>query len=622
MVETPWGDADALRAQKLAPGPGGSAAEVAESQRRRLLAAMIASVAERGYEETGVADLAGISGVSPRSFYQHFESKHDCFLAAVEGALALAEDRILGTSKDSDWKREVRSRMLAFATFAVEHPAVTKVLLVEAQAAGGEAAERVDAAVLRVEHAFEQRLEGTGLPGAFPREMIVAGLAATIDGVRTRLLDGQTRRLPEFVEQLASFLLELEPPSRPLRVAVRPPERRREEREAGDHAERALRAFESLLTEEDLAEISMEQVAKRAGMSRRTLYANFASREELLLAAVDGAAMQAVAAALPAYRRTSNPAKGVFQAFSALFGMLASRPHLAHLLLVGVRQGGAAALARRSETLRLLDPVLSAGVPAHQRPVSVQIASEALLDGLLGLAARRMSESGAGALAGLVPISSFMVLVPVIGAEQATAAAEGRSYRKPPPAVAEAVLRASARRVSDRLLVAISQAPMTAAELAEETLLSPEETEEQIQILVANGVIEALEPERGPQASRYGPAWGRMDTEEAGERGQAEREAISLEVGRVIQADVEEAFRAGTFDAREDRFLVRVPIWLDEQGWEELLHHLDRALEGSIGIQRRASERLRALGDPDAGSPGRLLFVSFEAPHDGEGATG
>ena len=72
MVVTPWGNSESLRSMKLPPGPAHSAQEVTANQRRRLLAAIVASVAAQGYAETGVADLSELSGVSPRSFYQHF----------------------------------------------------------------------------------------------------------------------------------------------------------------------------------------------------------------------------------------------------------------------------------------------------------------------------------------------------------------------------------------------------------------------------------------------------------------------------------------------------------------------------------------------------------------------
>lgn len=614
MVTTPWGDSDQLRSTKLPPGPANSAREVGENQRQRLLGAMVASVAAKGYEDTGVAGLAEIAGVSPRSFYQLFESKRDCFLAALRETLTFALEGILAEASATEWRKEGRSRIEAFVSFVLEQPAAARMLLVEAYAAGSESSEIVDEAIRGLEQTLVRRLEECGLPRSMPREIVIGAIGATIATARAHLLRGHLRRLPRTAEELASFLLGFEPPARPLRVAARAPDRREEEREAGDHAERALRAFEAQLTEHSFAQITMGQVAERAGMSVRTLYANFADRHELMLAAVDAAAMQAVAVMLPAYRRSPSPAEGVRAAFSSLFSMLASRPNLAHLLLIATREGGAPAFERRAEVLRQIEPLLSVGVPAHRRPISVRVASEALLNAVLEVGARRLAEAGAEGLPGLVAICSFMILSPVLGTEQATAAAEGKSYRKPPLAVAEGFLNASARSFDETLVVALGDGPKSAAELVEKTLLSREEVDYQIQALQADGVITPVESEDPAEEPRYRGLWARMSTEEAGGHSRAERETLSLEIGQVIKAEVEEAVTAGTFDAREDRFLVRLPVWLDEQGWEELARHLDSSLNKSLEIQQRAVARLKAAGDLEAGIAGRLLLVTFEVP--------
>jgi AcrR family transcriptional regulator len=83
MVRTPWGDADTLRDRKLQPGKRLPAEEVARNQRERLFAALVAVVAEKGYEATRVEDLLELSGVSRSAFYEHFSDKQDCLLAAI-----------------------------------------------------------------------------------------------------------------------------------------------------------------------------------------------------------------------------------------------------------------------------------------------------------------------------------------------------------------------------------------------------------------------------------------------------------------------------------------------------------------------------------------------------------
>src|ERR1700761_2659831 len=84
MVKTPWGDAATLRARMMRPGRGTPRDEAERNQRERLFAAMVATVAEKGYEATTVADLVQLSGVSRSAFYRHFADKEECFLTAAE----------------------------------------------------------------------------------------------------------------------------------------------------------------------------------------------------------------------------------------------------------------------------------------------------------------------------------------------------------------------------------------------------------------------------------------------------------------------------------------------------------------------------------------------------------
>ena len=64
---TPWGPADRLRERRLRPGPSHSREDRTRNQRERMMAAMVAAAAERGYAGTRVADVLEIAGVSRSS---------------------------------------------------------------------------------------------------------------------------------------------------------------------------------------------------------------------------------------------------------------------------------------------------------------------------------------------------------------------------------------------------------------------------------------------------------------------------------------------------------------------------------------------------------------------------
>src|ERR687889_66607 len=70
---------------------------VRESQRGRLLGAMAACVGESGYADVSVADVIARAGVSRKTFYEHFDNKLECFLAAYDAGV----DAMLGAIDDA-----------------------------------------------------------------------------------------------------------------------------------------------------------------------------------------------------------------------------------------------------------------------------------------------------------------------------------------------------------------------------------------------------------------------------------------------------------------------------------------------------------------------------------------
>jgi AcrR family transcriptional regulator len=63
-------------AEALAAEPAG--------HRERLIAAMAASIEEKGFRDTTVADVVRIARTSRRNFYEHFADRDACFLALFD----------------------------------------------------------------------------------------------------------------------------------------------------------------------------------------------------------------------------------------------------------------------------------------------------------------------------------------------------------------------------------------------------------------------------------------------------------------------------------------------------------------------------------------------------------
>lgn len=75
--------------------------------------------------------------------------------------------------------------------------------------------------------------------------------------------------------------------------------------------------------------------------------------------------------------------------------------------------------------------------------------------------------------------------------------------------------------------------------------------------------------------------------------GEDRRELSELAMSLVVH-DVVRAFEADTFDSYTDRYLTRLPMSLDRQGWEELSKAQDEMLQRAFDIQAESDERRRA----------------------------
>ena len=136
--------------QRLPRGRHGLSRDaVTSSQRERILDSMVEVVAELGYPETRVVDVIKRAGVSRKTFYELFDDREDCFLAAYDMALS---ELFRGTerayeSAPGPWAERIRIALEAFLGMLAAEPEKAKFCIVEALAAGPRALARRDAAI-------------------------------------------------------------------------------------------------------------------------------------------------------------------------------------------------------------------------------------------------------------------------------------------------------------------------------------------------------------------------------------------------------------------------------------------------------------------------------------------
>jgi AcrR family transcriptional regulator len=120
---------------------------VAASQRRRLLDGITAAVADKGFAGATIADITDRAGVSKKTFYEHFDDKLACFLAAYDqGSAAMLEQsaRAAAAARASglDAVAQLRAGTRAYLDFLIAEELYARTFCLEILAAGPEAVAR------------------------------------------------------------------------------------------------------------------------------------------------------------------------------------------------------------------------------------------------------------------------------------------------------------------------------------------------------------------------------------------------------------------------------------------------------------------------------------------------
>jgi AcrR family transcriptional regulator len=197
-----------LRKWRLPRGRHGLPRElVTRSQRERLLAAVVRVTAERGYEGTTVADILDEAGVGRESFYELFNDKLDCMLAAHKILVDDLEQRVREVYiAPGDWPGRVRSGLAAALDWFASDPAAARFTLVELAATGSASGPRFQAHFTRFIKLFDEGLQSGG-----PQPQLAGATDLAVSAALARIYEEVVReraaRLPELLPDLVYEML-------------------------------------------------------------------------------------------------------------------------------------------------------------------------------------------------------------------------------------------------------------------------------------------------------------------------------------------------------------------------------------------------------------------------------
>lgn len=147
-----------------------------------------------------------------------------------------------------------------------------------------------------------------------------------------------------------------------------------------------LAGMAGALAEQGYARLTVDDVLRRAGVSRRTFYEQFEDRDECLYAAYDDAerrAWVAAAEAVAAAPAGDWPAR-VHAALGGVLSWVAAEPDAARLFTLEARAAGAEMATRHAAALERLAATLRAGNRAEGLPEATERALVANVAALIG----------------------------------------------------------------------------------------------------------------------------------------------------------------------------------------------------------------------------------------------
>jgi AcrR family transcriptional regulator len=163
---------------------GEGRAKVGEIQRARILTAMTEVASEHGAANVTVAHVVARSGVSRRTFYELFEDREDCFLAAFQDATGRVAARVLPAYEiRGRWRERIRSGLLALLEFLDEEPETGRLCVVETLAAGPRALQQRADILEAVKHAIDaarQETKGSREPPPMTAEGVIGAISSVL----------------------------------------------------------------------------------------------------------------------------------------------------------------------------------------------------------------------------------------------------------------------------------------------------------------------------------------------------------------------------------------------------------------------------------------------------------
>jgi AcrR family transcriptional regulator len=166
--------------------------------------------------------------------------------------------------------------------------------------------------------------------------------------------------------------------------------------------------------------MSVEDVVGAAGVSRRTFYDTFKSKEDAFLAAYEEIGSELVLSVSEAYNSSTTFPEGVVNCLRVFLEFVASVPHYADMCIIEVLAAGPAALSRRDAVMKAMADLLERGAETMENGIRPpRLTAETIVGGIYEIVYSRVLQGKTAELPSLLPDLAYSMMLPYVGHTEA-----------------------------------------------------------------------------------------------------------------------------------------------------------------------------------------------------------
>jgi AcrR family transcriptional regulator len=176
------------------------------TQRERMVRAAAQVVVARGYEALSIPAISAAAGTSNQTFYEHFDSKRDAFLAAFEAAAADAL-RVAGGAflAEGDRPEALGAAIRALLEYFAERELFSRLVFFELPSAGPLALDRADRAMDDFTRFLKPGVAPAALGGPLPPRVLPAIGSGIWTAIQHEIAQGRRQSLPALAPEITQL---------------------------------------------------------------------------------------------------------------------------------------------------------------------------------------------------------------------------------------------------------------------------------------------------------------------------------------------------------------------------------------------------------------------------------